>query len=212
MEPFMKSYQYNFIKAQIKIVLNGYATSSDRNVRSALRDMAKEKVFNQFAGLSEEQRELLNTINSIENKGQGDEFLSQLEPCVIPFQPGTEQTIKKLFPKAKKLKVPLLETIDMKELSYLSWDEKGSDKRFIVAYHHENLVGLQGTFTAVHKKGLCSLCNRFEEIGMFVLEVKGSAVGTYLKRGNYICQDSQKCNQNITTMDKLHDFIEHLKK
>jgi hypothetical protein len=212
MEPFMKSHQYNFIKAQTKIVLNGYATSSDRNVRSALRDMAKEKVFKQFAGLSEEQRELLNTICSIENKGQRDEFLSQLEPCVIPFQPGTEQTIKKLFPKAKKLKVPLLEMIDMKELTYLSWDEKGSDKRYIVAYHHENLVGLQGTFTAVHKKGLCSLCNRIEEIGMFVLEVKGSAEGTYLKRGNYICQDSQKCNQNITTLDKLHDFIEHLKK
>lgn len=26
--------------------------------------------------------------------------------------------------------------------------------------------------------------------------------------GNYICVDSQKCNQNITSLDKLHHFIE----
>lgn len=212
MEPFMKSHQYNFIKSQIKILLNGHATSSDQSVRNALKEMVKAKVFNQFTGISDEQKQLLNPIHAIENKLQADAFLSQLQPYVIPFQPGTEQTIKKLFPKAKKGKVPALENIDWKEISYVSWDDKGTERRYIVASHHQNLVGLQGTFTAVNQKGLCSLCNRFEEIGMFVVEVKRSSDGSYVKRGNYICQDSQTCNQNITTLDNLDDFIEHLRK
>lgn len=210
MEPFMISHQYHFIKAQTKILLNGHATSSDRNVRNALRDMAREKVLKQFTALTEEQEQLLAPIHGIENKLQADAFLTQLQPYVIPFQAGSEQTIKKLFPKAKKLKVPVLADLDLTELSYLSWDDKGSDKRYILTYHQDRLVGLHGTFTPIHQKGLCSLCNRLEEIGMFVLEVKGSAEGTYVRRGNYICQDSQKCNQNIITLEKLHDFTLHL--
>ena len=41
--------------------------------------------------------------------------------------------IKKLFPKAKKLKLPDMEEIDMKEISYLSWIDKGSSRKFIIA-------------------------------------------------------------------------------
>ena len=41
--------------------------------------------------------------------------------------------IKKLFPKAKKLKLPDMEEMDMKEISYLSWIDKGSSRKFIIA-------------------------------------------------------------------------------
>lgn len=40
-----------------------------------------------------------------------------------------------------------------------------------------------------------------------MIEVKGPQQGTFVKRGNYICQDPQACNKNITTLDQLHDFI-----
>lgn len=129
---------------------------------------------------------------------------------MIPFKEVTEKTIKKLFPKAKKIKVPILEDMDLNEISYWGWNDKGSNKKYIVAHHDHKHVGLQGTFKSINKKGICALCNHHEEIGMFLSETKGLAIGTFIKRGNYICEDSQKCNQNITTLDKLNDFIERI--
>ncbi|HEY4552341.1 MAG TPA: elongation factor G-binding protein, partial [Bacillaceae bacterium] len=48
-------------------------------------------------------------------------------------------------------------------------------------------------------------------VGMFMTETKGQAAGTFVKRGNTICQDSQVCNENLTSLDKLEAFIELLK-
>ncbi|WP_028401722.1 FusB/FusC family EF-G-binding protein [Ectobacillus panaciterrae] len=207
MEPFIRSDQYNFIKAQTQILINGHSTTNDMDVLHALKDIAKEKVLDLFMDMSDEKKQFIDPILNIKDKTNAEEFLSQLKPYVIPFKEVTEQTIRKLFPKAKKLKIPSLENIDLKEISYLCWDDKGSNKKYIVAQHHNKLIGLQGTFTSINQKGICALCNRFEEIGMFISEAKGSVQGTFIKRGNHICQDSQKCNQNLITLDKLNDFI-----
>ncbi|MBA9028757.1 FusB/FusC family EF-G-binding protein [Peribacillus huizhouensis] len=210
MEPFIKSDQYNFIKAQLQILINGHATVNDNDVLLALKSIVKEKVLHLFRDLSEEQRQVLDPISTIEDNDKAEEFLSQVKPFVIPFIEVTDKTIKKLFPKAKKLKVPVLESMDLREISYLGWNDKGSNKKYIVALRDHKLVGLQGTFKSINKKGICSLCNHHEEIGMFLSEAKGLAIGTFIKRGNYICENSQKCNQNIITLDKLNDFIERI--
>ena len=56
----------------------------------------------------------------------------------------------------------------MKELSYLSWIDKGSSRKFIIAKNDKNkFVGLQGTFQSLNKKSICSLCHGHEEVGMF---------------------------------------------
>ena len=75
-----------------------------------------------------------------------------------------------------------------------------------------NSLGLHGTIKPTNKKGICAICSRFEEVGMFMSETKGTVQGTFIKKGNYICLDSMKCNQNITTLDKMNDFIERLNK
>ncbi len=210
MEPFIRSNQYNFIKAQTQTLINGHSTVNDIDVLNALKSMAKEKVSNLFGDLNEEQKQLMEPILKIKDKTQAEEFLVQLKPYVIPFKEVTEQKLKKLFPKAKKLKVPLLENLDLKEISYLGWHDKGSNKKYIVVGHQDKLIGLQGTFENSNQKGICAICNAYEEVGMFLSESKGSDKGTFIKRGNYICQDSQKCNHNLTTLDKLNDFIVQL--
>jgi len=207
MEPFIRSDQYNFIKAQTQTLVNGYSTVNDIGVLNALKSMAKEKVSNLFGGLNDEQNQLMDPILEIKDKTQSEEFMAQLKPYVIPFKEVTEQTLKKLFPKAKKLKVPSLENMDLKEISYLGWYDKGSNKKYIVAGHQNKLMGLHGTFENSNQKGICAICNAYEEVGMFLSESKGSDKGTFVKRGNYICQDSQKCNHNLITLDKLNDFI-----
>ncbi|MFX3625688.1 MAG: FusB/FusC family EF-G-binding protein [Ectobacillus sp.] len=212
MEPFIKSYQFNFIRVQTRNLVSGYSTVNDTDVLDALKYSSQDKVLSIFPNITEEQRALLNEILAVEEEMQADMFLAKLKPYVIPFKEVTDKTLKKLFPKVKKLKAPNFDDIDFKELSYFGWNDKGSDKKFMIADFDGKLIGIQGTFTPSNKKGICALCNRHEEVGMFLAEVKGSEQGTFIKRGNYICQDSQKCNHNLTTLDKLHGFIALLRK
>lgn len=207
MEPFMNSHEYNFIKAQAQAVINGHANSSDRSVLRAIKEMATEKVFQLFPNLTEEQRQLLSPIQQIEDRAQAKKLLAELSPYVIPFRVVTEQTLKKLFPKVKKLKPPKADEIEWKEISYLGWFDEGSSKKYIVTYMDDKLIGVHGTFTSINQKGVCALCNDFADLGMFIAEVKTSGDGTYLKKGNYICEDSQQCNHNLTDLDKLHEFV-----
>ncbi|HZG72547.1 MAG TPA: FusB/FusC family EF-G-binding protein [Chondromyces sp.] len=212
MEAFIRSEQYNFIKAQTQILINGHSTINEESVLAALKSMAEEKVLQLFPNSSEEQQQLLHPIVYIEEKAQAEKFLLKLKPYVIPFKEVTEQTIKKLFPKVKKLKVPSLEEMDRREISYVGWNDRGSNKKYIIALYENKLIGLQGTFQTNHQKGICAICNGYEEVGMFLSEGKGAEKGTFIKRGNYICQDSQICNQNLTTLDKLNNFIELLRR
>jgi hypothetical protein len=207
MNPFLKSYQYNYIKAQTKILLNGLSASSDASVHRARKDIAKENVAGLFPAMSEEQKQLLYPIAEISENADIKRYLNELQPYVIPFPAITEQTLKKLFPKAKKLKAPSVKDMNLQEHSYVSWQDDGTQKKFLIAEYQGKLVGFQGSFTPMNQKGMCAICNRFEEVGMFISEIKSSGDGSYLKRGNYICQDSKTCNQNIISLDKLDDFV-----
>jgi hypothetical protein len=213
LEPFIRSDQYNYIKAQTQLLVNGYGTVNDQNVLKALKSLAQERTFMLFGEIGPEENDLLTPINDVKDKSDADVFLSQIKPFVIPFKKVTEQTIKKLFPKAKKIKAPAsLEELDYTEISYLSWHDKGSGKQYIIAPQNNKLTGLQGTFNSINQKGICTICNRFEEVGMFTAEIKGNEPGTFIKRGNYICQDPHTCNQNITSLTKLNDFLAWMKK
>lgn len=211
MAPFIRSDQYNFIKMQTQILINGHASVNDTAVLNALKSLTLEKVLLLFENLTDEQRNLLTPVSHIKERAQAEEFYFQLKPYVIPFKSVTEQTIKKLFPKAKKLKAPSLQEMDMTEISYIGWHDKGTNRKYLVTVLDEKLTGLQGTFSPLSQKGICALCNRHEEVGMFMAEIKGTDLGTFTKRGNYICQNSHKCNQNMTDREKLDDFIVRLK-
>ena len=211
MDPFIRNDQFNFIKKQGQALINGHSTVNDQRVLNALKSITSEKISNLFENLNEEQKQLLYPIIEIKEKADAEAFLEQIKPFVIPFKEVTEQTIKKLFPKVKKLKTPSLENIDFREISYLGWLDKGSNKKFLIVEHHGKLVGIIGDYTLSSKKGICALCNRTEEIGMFTSAVKGATQDAYIKRGNYICQDSQKCNHNLISLEKLNDFVNLIK-
>lgn len=211
MEPFIRTDQYQFIKSQTQILINGHNSVNDKNVLTALKSLASDKVFNLFSVINDEQRKLVEPIIEVEDSVKAEEYLGKLKPFVIPFKKVTEQTLKKLFPKAKKLKLPSIGENDFKDLTYLGWNDRGTNKKYIIALRQNNFIGLHGSFTPVSKKGICTLCNRHEEVGLFMSETKGAVQGTYIRRGNYICKDSQKCNENLISLEKLEDFITLLK-
>jgi hypothetical protein len=211
MEPFIRTDQFQFIKLQTQILINGHSSVNDRNVLNALKSLASDKVSNLFSDINAEQKQLVEPIIDVVDSEKAEKYLGKLKPYVIPFKQVTEKTVKKLFPKAKKLRLPSLDGIDLKELTYLGWNDKGTNKKFIITPYKNDIIGLHGTFTPASKKGFCTLCNRHAEVGLFMSETKGIAQGTFVRRGNYICIDSQKCNENLISLEKLESFIAVLK-
>ncbi|WP_088067293.1 FusB/FusC family EF-G-binding protein [Gottfriedia luciferensis] len=211
MKPFIRTEQYNFIKHQMQILAQGHATVNDMAVLTALHSLVSERILNLFSDMDDQQQLLFNPISTIKNSEQADSFLRQLKPYIIPFKEVSEQSIKKLFPKAKKLKLPVLSNIDLFETTYLGWDDLGSNSKFIVTYYNGKLIGLQGTFNPINKRGNCTICNKYGDLGLFMTKTKGKVEGTFTQRGNYICKDSIICNQNIMSLDKLNDFITLIK-
>ncbi|MFC5541639.1 FusB/FusC family EF-G-binding protein [Ureibacillus thermophilus] len=210
LKPFIRNDQFNFIKFELKNIISAHLSVKDKETLDALKLYAFDKIQNLFPDLNEEQSERLYKIIDIEEETQAKHFLHELKQYVIPFANLTENAIRKLFPKIGKLKVPPLVEMDCREISYLGWNDVGLGRKFLVVEYDGKLMGIEGTFKESHK-GICSICNRLEEIGLFVANVK-SGKESYVNRGNYICKNSVKCNQNITSLDKLNSFIEVLKK
>lgn len=210
-EPFIRNDQFNFIKDQAKILVNGKAMSSDAEVLSVLRHLSQEKVFGLFPSLNEEQKAVLKPLAAVKEPADAEIFLEGLATYVVPFKHVADEGLKKLFPKAKKLKGPKFDAVDFHKLSYLGWIES-STLMYLVAERDGRLEGISGSFNRSAKHGICSICNRHSEVGLFTAKTKGSGQDYYMKRGNYICQDNETCNSNIDSLERLHDFMDRLQK
>ncbi|MGD6805161.1 FusB/FusC family EF-G-binding protein [Rossellomorea aquimaris] len=210
MKPFIRNDQFNFIKAQTKVLINGHVNANDPGVMKALKAVTLEKVLSLLPAPSEEEHDLLSSIASIKDKQDAENYLAKLKPFVIPFREVSDKTLQKLFPKVKKLKLPNLENVDLREVTYLGWNDIGQERKYLVTEDNGKLIGMRGTFKNHSQKGVCTICNSIGEIGMFITESKAAANGTYRNRGNYICQDSQACNRSLQSEEKLNAFIQHL--
>ncbi|MDN7245217.1 FusB/FusC family EF-G-binding protein [Planococcus shenhongbingii] len=210
-EAFIRNDQFNFIKDQTRILITGQATSNDAEVLNVLRHLAHEKVFKLFPSLNDEQKAVLNPLTSVKETADAEAFLEGLEPYIIPFKAVTDAALKKLFPKAKKLKGPKLESADFRKMSYLAWTES-SNLMYLVYEKDGRLDGINGTLARSHKKGICSICNRHSDVGMFTAKTKGSGQDNYIKRGNYICQDADVCNGKLNSLERLEEFTDMIQK
>ncbi|MFI8688268.1 FusB/FusC family EF-G-binding protein [Rossellomorea sp. NPDC077527] len=210
MEPFIRNDQYNFITYQTQVLINGYRAVNDLGVLQALKGLAKDKVLNLFGELSPSQQRVLEHIIEIRDQDQAEDYLMGLKAYVIPFQTLSDASVKKLFPKVKKLKTPDWNQVDVKSVSYLGWNDHAQERKYIVAESNGKLKGFKGTFKNSSKKGICTICHSFGSIGFYMSESKKSAHGTYVKKGNYICQDSDECNEKLKDKEKLEDFIERI--
>ncbi|WP_113926558.1 FusB/FusC family EF-G-binding protein [Bacillus sp. P14.5] len=211
MEPFIRNDQFNFIKAQTKVLVNGHLNANDPGVLKALKAVTLEKVLSVTPSPSEEERDLLNPIVSIKDKQDAEVYLAKIKSYVIPFRELSEKTLQKLFPKVKKLKLPNFENLDLREVTYLGWNDLGQERKYIVTEDNGQLIGIRGTFKNHSQKGVCAICNSIGDTGLFMTESRAAANGTYKNRGNYICQDSQICNRKLQSEEKLLAFIEHLR-
>ncbi len=209
MDQFINNEQLNFIKTQVALINDSIKKNVPGKVLAAVIDLANSKISSLFPNASFEQQSLLD-LSKLKTNKEYDQYTEYLSAYLLPFPNIQEQQLKKMFPKQKKLKLPDLAKIDNSRLTYLSWNDLRSNKKFIIYQLDGNLVGIEGRFAPTNKKNLCSICNCFGEVSYFstVTKAKQSKNPDYFKSiGNLICTDSYECNKKITSAEYLTSFL-----
>jgi len=200
------------IKKQADWLQRTCSTVADRKVIESARASVQAKVLEAFPDLADSQRQALERLWTLDTSEQFHQYLLTLEPLREAFAPATEQQVKKLFPKVKKLKVPDLASVDYRSLTYLGWTDIATNKQYLVYRMEGRLVGIEGRFTAASKKNTCFLCHKQEEVALFTAITKSKPAGAspdyYKAIGNYLCVNSETCNKNITDVAALEKFIQ----
>ncbi|MEK4143235.1 FusB/FusC family EF-G-binding protein [Paenibacillus sp. FSL L8-0333] len=212
--PFIRNHQYNLIKKQTKFVLHTLRTVADRRVLETVRYSAATNIIEAFPSLTENHKQMLEQISTFETTEDFQRYLSELEPYLESYPTITLKQIQKLFPKNKKLKVPDLQLIDYRNITYLSWIDIASNKLFIIYPYEGQFIGIEGRITPTHKKGYCMFCNRHQELAFFYVKTKNVNVSpdNISAVGQYVCLDNQECNRSITDTAKLERFILSVRK
>ncbi|MFD0710889.1 FusB/FusC family EF-G-binding protein [Paenibacillus sp. GCM10027626] len=209
--PFIRNHHYNVIKRQVQLLQNACNTVADPKVIEAVRYNALQKIADALPEAADEQLQIVNQLELLRTNEQFQHYLQSLEPYLLAFEPVTENQLKKLFPKVKKLKLPQLDTLDYRYLTYLGWMDIASNKMFLAYRLDGQLVGIEGRYTPLNKKNTCFLCNRHEEVALFSAitktKPKGASPDYYKSIGNYMCVKSAACNSNITNPETLEGFI-----
>lgn len=208
-QPFLTVANYHLLEQQMNKILQALATTKDKDVILAVRGIVDSEITEKLV-LSSDETQLIKQLLNIKDRAQGEEYFEQLKKYVIPFKAITASTLKNLFKKEKKLKLPKLEEIDFQQICYFAWDDLGTHRRYIVIEQNEQLQAIKGTFTNNTIKGICTICNRHTDVGLFTTTTKGKVVGTFTNHSKYICADSQKCNQHVTDIEKILVFMEHI--
>jgi hypothetical protein len=206
-EAFIKNEQLNFIKKQISNIKDSMNKSLPKTVLAAVMELAEAKIFELFPQATSDQQELLD-ISKWKTKDEYEQYIERLAKYVLPFPKITEQQLKKLFPKQKKLRLP--DFIDLHQLTYLSWTDGKSNRKFVIYELDGKLVGVEGKMTPTNKKNICSFCNSFGEVAYFstiTKDKKPKNADYYKAIGNLICTDSSECNKNMDNTAYLQEFL-----
>ncbi|GIP23272.1 FusB/FusC family EF-G-binding protein [Paenibacillus sp. J22TS3] len=212
--PFIRNHQFNTIKNQAEFLQKTLRSVADQRVLETVRFTAAANIVEAFPYLTADQRQMLEQISTFETAYDFQSYLNALEPYLDPFPPITLKQIQKLFPKHKKLKVPDLQSIDFRFLTYLSCVDIAANKLFIVYPMDGKFVGIEGRITPTHKKGYCLFCNRHHELAFFTVRTKPAIASpdNIAAIGHYVCMDNQECNQSITDTTALEKFINTVRK
>lgn len=145
--PFIRNHQYNLIKRQAEFVRKTVQSAADRRVLETVRYSAATNIIDAFTDLTEDQQQMLEQISSLETTDDFQRYMKALEPYLELYPPITLKQIQKLFPKNKKMKMPDLQSIDFRYVTYLSWVDIATNKLFVVYPFEGQFIGIEGRIT-----------------------------------------------------------------
>jgi hypothetical protein len=205
--PFTHNHQFNYIQKQADFLLKTLRSVVDPKVLDTVRYTVGTNAVGIFDGLTPEQKQLLEQLSTYETAHELQTYLNRLESYLIPFPQVSVKQIQKLFPKAKKLKVPDLESIDYAHTTYLRWTDIATNRLFIVYSYDGRFLGIDGRITATNKKGYCMFCHRHQELGFFNVKTKAHSPDNFSSIAQYVCMDNTVCNHSITDITMLEKFL-----
>ncbi|WP_165003470.1 MULTISPECIES: FusB/FusC family EF-G-binding protein [unclassified Enterococcus] len=213
MKQTIQPYQYYFIKREVDQLLNAYSSVNDPKTVQTVQALAAEKIHAMLETEIPEIEAFLTAVLDVKlKKEKAERLLEELKEIVLPFEQPSKIQIEKLFRKVKKLKQPDWKEFDLREHTYIGWNDPGSQKKFLVYYEDEQLKGISGTLSPTITKGICAICQKTSNVSLFLSTTKSGSEGTYTKKGNYICHDSQQCNHQLVKLAPFYEFAERVKR
>ena len=207
--PFIKNEQLNYIRRQIDLIKDSTKKNVPPNVLKAVISLANAKVMDLFPNRTANEEQMLD-LSKLKTDKEYEGYVQQLETYLKPFPQLTEEELKRLFPKQKKLKLPDLSSISHNALTYLSWNDLRSNKKFIIYQLEGRLVGIVCQLSPTSTKNICSFCNHQGEVAYFSTITKAKKMNNpdyYKSIGNLLCVDSSECNRRISTVEYLETFL-----
>lgn len=131
----------------------------------------------------------------------------------------SREEIKKIFKKVKHLRLASdFNDVNFDEIKYYSWIDE-TNKRFLMLREYKgDMMGIVWKIyrakEAAMKLGRCEIClkhRKNHEVIFVYTKTKHLPKGIeYRSRGNFVCSDYRKCNQDMKNEDgieKLFDLI-----
>lgn len=209
-ERFIRNEQFNFICKQVAFIKDSVRQHIPPQVLNSVYDLSNEKIMNCIPNMTAEQKEILD-FTKLRKIEEYEEAIVDLDAYRLPFPTITEQQLKKLFPKTKKLKLPDLTNIDLKKVTYLSWNDSRSNRKYILYELDGTLVGIECSFSPSTTNNTCSVCHGQGPVTFFTTmtkEKKQNNPDYFRTIGNLICADSHECNQKITDVTYLEKLLQ----
>lgn len=211
--PFIRNHHYNLIKKQVGQLQHAWNNGADPKVVEAVEFNALSHILDSFPETTDSQKHTLEQFVGLRKTEEFQQYLFSLEPYLEEFSLVTGKQITKMFPKNKKLKTPDLNGMDRRKISYLGWVDIATQKLFLVYHLNGQTVGVQGRYTPANK-GVCFLCNGIGDVALFSAITKSKPANAspdyYKAIGNYMCVDSNTCNQKITDVSVLEKFLQEV--
>lgn len=199
----MNAFQMHLIEKQAMKLLNSLSTSKDEKVLATVRGLIDTTLMEDGV-----PRSIIEELLTLQNRQQLEPFFISVKEKVQLFPEVSEQVIKRLWKKEKKLKAP---KVTNPQVTFVAWDDTSTRTRFFVYEQEGELTGVKGVLSTEQIKGVCALCRQHQSLSLFTTKEKGQIEGTYKKYSQYICADTEKCEQGIDTEEKLYSFMETVK-
>ncbi|MFN3364947.1 MAG: FusB/FusC family EF-G-binding protein [Exiguobacterium mexicanum] len=209
-ERFIENHQFNFIREQVETIRDSRKKSLPSSVLQAVIDLANAKIAFLFPEATPARLAMLD-VSKLQTDEAYDRFIDELRPHVRSFPQVSVQQVKKMFPKQKKLRLPDRDDLNVNRISYMSWNDLRSNRKYILCEKNHQLIGIECKASANTKRNICAFCNQLAEVSYCVTITKAKQAKNpdyYKAIGTYICTDSASCNENMTNLDALMTFVE----
>lgn len=207
----LKVYEFNQVKCLVTGLLRLYRTNDVKTLQ-AHKDALLSEIKNVFDKKDIDAGDFLSDIDDVKlSRKRAENLLEKLKTVVEAYEVPSNAAVNKLFKKVKKLKVPDFDEMDKKAVAFIAWNDISSNRKYFIYKNKEHqFEGIYGELSPNKIKGFCKICNQESKVSLFLCKSKTSGDGTYRKKGDYICNDSEVCNQNLTDIEDLYGFIENV--